>query len=183
MKDESSGAGYWLPLLAVVAIALLVTTRFARPLAATGGHALHGRIGAVRDRTRRPRPTRRSPTRAAERPLSGGHPVQYAPMTVPAEAEAPLSVPAEFVPYVTRRSGLVRSRYVVVTDDSGRTAERSRAFWLIGDAAAQQRRAEAAWDDLANQLRADGWELDMAGRYEYYVPLRRAIISTLEPYG
>jgi hypothetical protein len=189
VKDESSGTGYWLPLLAVAAIALLVATRFARPLAATGGHALHGRIGAVRDRTRRPRPTRRSPTRPAERPLSARQPVQYAPTTVPGEAEAeveieaPRSVPAEFVPYVTRRSGLVRSRYVVVTDDSGRTAERSRAFWLIGDAAAQQRRAEAAWDDLANQLRADGWELDMAGRYEYYVPLRRAIISTLEPYG
>jgi hypothetical protein len=100
-----------------------------------------------------------------------------------AEVEAPRSVPAEFVPYVTRRSGLVRSRYVVVTDDSGRTAERSKAFWLIGRAAAQQRRAEAAWDDLANHLRGDGWELDTAGRYEYYVPLRRAIISTLEPYS
>ena len=46
----------------------------------------------------------------------------------------------------------------------------------------QQRKAEAAWDDLANDLRGEGWELDTAGRYEYYVPLRRAIVSTLEPY-
>jgi hypothetical protein len=188
VKDESSGTGYWLPLLAVVAVALLVAARFARPLAATGGHALHGRIGAVRGRTRRPRPTMRSPTRPAERPLSGRQPVQYAPTTVPAEAEieAPRSLRAdqldEPLPFITRRSGVVRARYVVVADHPrGRTLRRSRAFWLIGRAAAQQRRAEAAWDDLANGLRADGWEVDTAGRDEYYVPLRRAIVTTLEP--
>jgi hypothetical protein len=73
---------------------------------------------------------------------------------------------------------------VVVTDRSERGQElrRSRAFWRLGGESAQQRRAEAAWDDLANDLRADGWEVDTTGRYEYYVPLRRAIVSTLEPY-
>jgi hypothetical protein len=87
------------------------------------------------------------------------------------------------IPFITRRSGLLRSRYVVVADLwGGPTLRRSRAFWQIGGAAAQQRRAEAAWDDLANDLRADGWELDTAGRDVYYVPLRRAVVITLEPY-
>ena len=103
------------------------------------------------------------------------------------EVEAPRSLRAdereERAPFITRRSGLLRSRYVVVADHSGgRTLRRSRAFWRIGGAAVQQRKAEAAWDDLANDLRADGWEVDTAGRFEYYVPLRRAIVTTLEPY-
>jgi hypothetical protein len=103
------------------------------------------------------------------------------------EVDAPRPLHAdgqeERAPFITRRSGLLRSRYVVVADHSGgRTLRRSRAFWRIGDAAVQQRKAEAAWDDLANDLRADGWELDTAGRFEYYVPLRRAIVTTLEPY-
>ena len=185
LTDQSSYSSYWLPLLAVVAIALLVATRFARPLAATGAHVLDGRVGALRGRTRRlrTRPTgrarSRSPTRSPGRTRSSRLPVQYAPTSVaPDEVEAP-----QPVPYITRRSGLVRSRYLVVTDDSGRALRRSRAFWRIGGAVAQRRRAEAAWDDLANDLRADGWELDTAGRYEYYVPLRRALVSTLEPYS
>ena len=192
VTDGSSGTGYWLPLLAVVAIALLVAARFARPLAATGTHVVGRRVAALRGRTQlRPRPSRRSSRSAGRTRLSGRLPVQYAPTTMPAaevETEAPRSLPADDqeapggVPFITRRSGLVRSRYVVVADESGRTLRRSRAFWRIGGAAAQQRRAEAAWDDLANGLRADGWELDTAGRYEYYVPLRRAIVATLEPY-
>ena len=192
VTDGSSGTGYWLPLLAVVAIALLVAARFARPLASTGTHVVGRRVSAFRGRTQlRPRPPRRSsrPDRGT-RP-SGRSPVQYAPTTMPAaevETEAPRSLPADeqdptgTVPFITRRSGLVRSRYVVVADASGRTLRRSRAIWRIGGAGAQQRSAEAAWDDLANGLRADGWELDTAGRYEYYVPLRRAIVATLEPY-
>jgi hypothetical protein len=193
VKDGSSGTGYWLPLLAVVAVALLVAARFARPLAATGTNVVGRRVAAFRGRTQlRPRPTRRSRSRSAGRTRSRSGPstIQYAPTTVPAaevEIEAPRSLRAdereESVPFITRRSGVVRARYVVVGDHSGgRTPRRSRPFWLIGDAAAQQRRAEAAWDDLANDLRADGWELDTAGRYEYYVPLRRTIVTTLEPY-
>ncbi len=192
VTDGSSGTGYWLPLLAVVAIGLLVAARFARPLAATGTHVVGRNVSALRGRTQlRPRPPRRSsrPDRGT-RP-SGRSAVQYAPTTMPAaevETEAPRSLPADeqdptgTVPFITRRSGLVRSRYVVVADASGRTLRRSKAIWRLGGAGAQQRRAEAAWDDLANGLRADGWELDTAGRYEYYVPLRRAIVATLEPY-
>jgi hypothetical protein len=193
VKDESSGTGYWLPLLAVVAVALLVAARFARPLAATGTDVVGRRVAALRSRTQmRPLPTRRSRSRSAGRTLSpsGPSPIQYAPSPAPAaevEIEAPRSLRADElegpIPFITRRSGLLRSRYVVVADLwGGPTLRRSRAFWQIGGAAAQQRRAEAAWDDLANGLRADGWELDTAGRYEYYVPLRRAIVTTLEPY-
>jgi hypothetical protein len=198
--DQSSGSSYWLPLLAVVAIALLVATPFLVPLAASGAKVVDRRVGALRGRTRRrlARPTRqarsRSPTRSPGRTGSSRLPIQYAPVSVaPNEVEAPQPVPVSVapneveapqpVPYITRRSGLVRSRYVVVTADSGRALRQSRAFWRIGGAVAQRRRAEAAWDDLANDLRADGWELDTAGRYEYYVPLRRALVSTLEPYS
>ena len=136
VTDGSSGTGYWLPLLAVVAIALLVAARFARPLAATGTHVVGRRVSALRGRTQlRPRPPRRSsrPDRGT-RP-SGRSPVQYAPTTMPAaevETEAPRSLPADeqdptgTVPFITRRSGLVRSRYVVVADASGRTLDDRR---------------------------------------------------------
>ena len=193
--DEPSGSGYWLPLLGVAAIVLLVAAGLARPLAATGTSVVGRPVAAVRRRAQlRSRPARRSRSRSRGKTRwgTGASPIQYAPTTATA-AEVELGAPhalhaeevAEHVPFITRRSGLVRSRYVVVVDDSGgrrRTLRRSRVFWEIGRAAAQQRRAEAAWDDLANDLRADGWELDTAGRFEYYVPLRRVIVTTLEAY-
>jgi hypothetical protein len=195
VADDSSGLKYWLPLMAVAAIVLLLGTRPVRQVSPTGGRALGARVGALRGRARqlRTRPTRRPPARSAGRTRTARRPVQYAPTAEPAdevvvEVEAPSPRAEERhdapepEPYITRRSGLVRSRYVVVTDDSGRALRRSRAFWRIGGAGAQQRRAEAAWDNLANDLRADGWELDTVGRSEYYVPLRRAIVATLEPY-
>jgi hypothetical protein len=194
--DDSSGLKYWLPLMAVAAIVLLLGTRLVRQVSPTGGHVLGERVGALRGRARRlrTRPTRRPPTRSADGTRTPRRPVQYAPAAEPAsvvevEVEAPSSLSAEErndaperAPYITRRSGLVRSRYVVVTNDARRALRRSRAFWRIGGVDRQRRRAEAAWHDLANDLRADGWELDAEGRYEYYVPLRRAIVSTLEPY-
>jgi hypothetical protein len=194
VADDSSGSQYWLPLLAVAAIALLLGTRLVRQVSPTGGHVLGERVGALRGRARqlRTRPTRRPPTRSADRTRTARRPVQYAPAAEAASevvVEPPSSLRVEErddapepVPYITRRSGLVRSRYVVVTNDARRALRRSRAFWRIGGVDRQRRRAEAAWHDLANDLRADGWELDAEGRYEYYVPLRRAIVSTLEPY-
>lgn len=190
--DESSGLGYWLPLLGAVAIAVLFATNLVRLRAATGTTAVGGRVAAFRRRKElRSRPMGRSRGRSAgrTRSWSGPSPIQYAPTAVPAaevEIDAQRSPPAyeweERTPFITRRSGLVRSRYVVVANHGERALRRSRAFWRIGDAAAQQRKAEAAWDDLANDLRLDGWEPDTAGRFEYYVPLRRSIVSTLEPY-
>ena len=195
VADDSSGSNHLLLLLAVAAIALLLGTRLVRQGTPTGGHVLGQRVGALRGRARqlRTRPTRRQPTRSADRTRTAPRPVQYAPTAEPADeivvgVEAPASPRAEEreapepEPYITRRSGLLRSRYVVLTDDTGPALRRSRAIWRFGGAERQLRSAERAWHDLANDLRADGWELDAADRYEYYVPLRRAIVSTLEPY-
>ena len=128
-------------------------------------------------------PTVRMPSRPRVRPRARPRrtepPTQYAPLSI-----LPEPASRESVPYVTRRSGLVRSRYVVMVEEEGRTHElrRSRAFWQVGREAWQRRIAEDAWDGLANELRAEGWEVDTTGHYEYFVPLRRAIVSTLEPY-
>jgi hypothetical protein len=159
--DAQSG---WLLALAVATagvVVLLVATRIVAPIV----------------------PTVRMPSRPRVRPRTRSRraepPTQYAPRSA-----LPEPAPREFVPYVTRRSGLVRSRYVVMVEKEGRTHElrRSRAFWQVGREAWQRRIAEDAWDGLANDLRAEGWEVDTTGRYEYFVPLRRAIVSTLEPY-
>ncbi len=161
--DTQSG---WLLALAVATagvIVLLLATRVVAPVMPT---------------VRMPsRPRARLRTRP--RPRRTEQHTQYAPLRV-----APEPAPRESVPYVTRRSGLVRSRYVVMVEEEGRTRElrRSRAFWQVGREAWQRRIAEDAWDGLANELRAEGWEVDTTGRYEYFVPLRRAIVSTLEPY-
>jgi hypothetical protein len=191
--DDSSSSRYWLPLLAVAAIALLLGTRLVRQVSPTGGRVLGARVGALRGRARqlRTRPTRRPPPRSTDRTRTERRPVQYAPTADRADEVVEVETTSsdmderdapEPVPYITRRSGFLRSRYVVVTDNAGPALRRSTAFWRIGGADRQRRRAEAAWHGLANDLRADGWELDAEGRYEYYVPLRRAIVSTLQPY-
>jgi len=180
----------WMLLAAVGAIALLFAARSARPAAAAGGHAvdrgaraLAARARGLRVRVPVARPAGRVGARPRVRPSLRRHKpgpgVQYAPLTVVAEPE-----PQQSTPYITRRSGLVRSRYVVMTEksDGERELRRSKAFWQVGREAWQRRTADDAWDELANDLRADGWEVDVTGRYEYFVPLRRAIISTLEPY-
>jgi hypothetical protein len=181
----------WLLWLAVAAAGVVVLLAAARPLATSRGdvgrrsmRALTARTRRLGEGARRARPVLRMPTRPRRRarPRSRTRTaagLQYAPVTLVAEA-----APAESVPYVTRRSGLVRARYVVLVDEAGHTRElrRSRAFWQIGRSSWQRHIAEDAWDRLANDLRAEGWEVDATGRYEYFVPLRRAIISTLEPY-
>ena len=182
----------WIVWLAVAAAGAFLLLAGARPLVTSRGHvggrrsvnAVAARARHLGQRARRARPTVRMPTRPRRR--AGLHPhrrpavAQYAPLSVVVDEQAP----RETVPYVTRRSGFLRSRYLVMVDESGRTNElrRSRAFWQIGRHSWQRRMAEDAWDKLANDLRAEGWEVDVTGRYEYFVPLRRAIISTLEPY-
>ena len=187
----SDGQPGWILWLAVAAAGAFLLLAAARPLVTSRGHvggrrsvhAVAARTRHLGERARRARPTMRMPTRPRRR--AGPHPhrrpavAQYAPLSVVVE-----EAPREAVPYVTRRSGFLRSRYVVMVDEAGRTHElrRSRAFWQIGRHSWQRRMAEDAWDELANDLRAEGWEVDVTGRYEYFVPLRRAIVSTLEPY-
>jgi hypothetical protein len=191
-EPEAGAQPDWIVWLAVAAAGAFVLLLAARPLAASRGHVGGRRMRALSARTRdlgvrardaRPsvrmptRPRRRTGPRRRRRQPSAA--TQYAPLSVVA---AP--APPETVPYVTRRSGLVRARYVVLVDEGGSTSElrRSRAFLQIGPDSRQRRAAEDAWDALANDLRAEGWEVDATGRYEYFIPLRRAIVSTLEPY-
>ncbi len=188
VTDGSSGTGYWLPLLAVVGDRLARRGAF-RATARGDGHARRRQA-----RHRAPRSndscgrSRRDDRRVGRREERARGPLGRPSSTHPPPSLRPTrsrsSPEARSSPCPTSRGAPASSvrRYVVVTDDAGRPLRRSKAFWRIGGAAAQQRRAEAAWDDLANGLRADGWELDTAGRYEYYVPLRRAIVATLEPY-
>ena len=189
----TDGRPNWILWVAVAAAGVFVLLAAARPFATSRGHmggrsvralttAGMRRLGAG---ARRARPALRSPTRprrrVGPRPDPHRRPAgsQYAPVSLVTEA-----APPELVPYVTRRSGLVLARYVVQVDEGGGTRElrRSRAFSQIGPDAWQRRTAEDAWDALANDLRAEGWEVDATGRFEYFVPLRRAIVSTLEPY-
>jgi hypothetical protein len=188
---EAGARSTWIIWLAVAAAGAFVLFVAARPLATSRGHVGGRRLRALSARTRDlgarardARPSVRMPTRprrrtGPRRPHRRPAATQYAPLSVVAEP-----APPETVPYVTRRSGLVRARYVVLVDEGGSTSElrRSRAFWQIGPDAWQRRVAENAWDALANDLRAEGWEVDATGRYEYFIPLRRAIVSTLEPY-
>ena len=190
---EGSDWSPWIPLAVAGAIAGTIALLFAagsvRPAAAPGGNvvdrgvrALAARAQQLRARVpagrRSERVSGRPRARSALRPYKTGPNAQYAPRWV-VEPE-----PEQSVPYITRRSGLVRSRYVVMIEepDGERELRRSKAFWQLGPEAWQRRMGEDAWDRLANDLRADGWEVDATGRYEYFVPLRRAIVSTLAPY-
>jgi hypothetical protein len=183
VRPAADGRPGWILALALAAAGAAIVLIVVRPLATSRGLAVD-RARRLRAHARIGRPTLRTPARARRRarPAPPRPTVaQYAPLSVVAPEPA---APEESVPYVTRRSGLVRSRYVVMLEEEGRTRElrHSRAFWQVGPEARQRRMAEDAWDALANDLRAEGWEVDASGRYEYFVPLRRAIISTLEPY-
>jgi hypothetical protein len=187
----TDGQSNWILWVAVAVAGVFVLLAATRPFATSRGHvgrsvrALTARTQRLGAGARRARPALRMPTRPRRRvgPRQDRHRppavLQYAPVSLVMEP-----TPRESVPYVTRRSGLVRARYVVMVDEAGLTRElrRSRAFLQIGPESRQRRAAEDAWDALANDLRAEGWEVDATGRYEYFIPLRRAIVSTLEPY-
>ncbi len=171
-SPPSGGRSGWILTLALAAGGVVVVLAVARPLVASRGRSA-GRV---------PRPRMPSrPRRRAGSPHRRPAVVQYAPLQVGPEPERP----SESVPYITRRSGVLRSRYVVMVEEEGRTQElrRSKPFWQVGREAWQRGWAEDAWDRLSNDLRAEGWEVDASGRYEYFVPLRRALVSSLEPYS
>lgn len=73
---------------------------------------------------------------------------------------APVAAPVECV---VRREGVVRARFVAAVEPwpaSQRTIASSRSFWNRGYGADQRAdEARAAWDDLIEDLQADGWEL------------------------
>lgn len=87
-----------------------------------------------------------------------------------------------------RRTGLLRSRFVVVDDEPGggvRRVARSKAFWSVGR---HERGGAEVWSDLVDELRDAGWEPE-SPRSEYYTLLHRvdegtsALPPTIEPYS
>jgi hypothetical protein len=193
ISGDSTPWRVWLVVAAIGLMAVLVAARTTLPAAASRRRA---RVGGVRrgraqaaPPVRRPdsssppaRPAPRSaPRRQVSAPLS-----QYAPEAL--ETPDPDAEPRRFV---IRRTGLVRSRFVVYADEPDgelSALASSRSFWRVGGAAWGERLAEDAWDDLMNDLRLSGWEPESARRSDFYVSLRRvesgasSVVPTIEAY-
>jgi hypothetical protein len=158
-------------------MALLVATRLTRPAPASRG----GDQGSA--------PVQLRPPPAQPRVSSTSLPLaQYAPSPSLLLVDAP----EEPLRSVVRRTGLVRSRFVVLERTSPGAQDAvasSRSFWSVGGASLRERRAEDAWDELMNELRASGWEPDPTRRSDFYVLLQpietdvATIVPTIEAYG
>ncbi len=168
-------------LSAVAAIAVVAVARASRPLAS----ALRARPRADDRGVPEPMQLRETPEDVAQ-PPAGAPLGQYAPVT--AVGEEPAAAAARSV---VRRTGLLRSRYVVVVDDAGGSTEQvggARSFWRVGGERFRERAAERAWDDLVDDLRRSGWEPDSGRRSGFYVLLRRiepdppSLLPTIEAY-
>ena len=186
VSGDSTRWGVWLAVFALGLIALLLVARTIRPASAVGAPATSP------PRTREPSPVRRRPFPHPEpEPLApvGKSLPQYAPRAVEMPSADLEDEPRRFV---IRRTGLVRSRFVVLADEEGgggpNVVASSRSFWRVGRAASNERVAEGTWDDLMNELRLSGWEQESARRSDYYVSLRRvgpvasSVFPTIEAY-
>jgi hypothetical protein len=190
--EDSTRWSVWLALLALGAVVILYTVRTASPVVASGARALGGRSRRLRagaragprPRTRRPKPVQlREPAERARAPVTRR---QYAPLP-------PMSVPEPDVEreprrFVMRRTGLLRSRFVVVVDELGggvKRIARSKAFWSVGR---HERGGAEVWGHLVDELHDAGWE-PYSPRSEYYTLLRRidegtsALPPTIEAYS
>jgi hypothetical protein len=175
--DDAPPWGMWTLAAAAGVAMLLVATRLLRPAPAR--------------RRRREAPVELRPRpRHLPRPVETRRPLaQYAPSPTLVLAGAP----EEPSRSVVRRTGLLRSRYVVLEGRSPgeqETVASSRSFWNVGGGELRERVAEDAWDDLMNDLRAEGWEPDPTRRSDFYVLLNPvppeglpSIVSTLDAYG
>ena len=194
VADESTRWSLWLALLAAGSIAVFFAVRAGVPAAASGLRVVGGGARKLRGRVSRPtRPPAPKPTELREHPPHPRAPAsrrrtQYAPLPPVSIAEP--DVEREPRRYVVRRTGFLRSRFVVVADEPGGKVShvaRSRSFWRVGDVARREQRAEDAWYELVNELRAGGWE-PSAQRSDFWVPLRRvdeapsSILPTIEAY-
>jgi hypothetical protein len=183
--SESPSWPLWLALLAVGSIALLVAARVTVPVAHSGVRVVGGYARRLRPPSLpRPRPRARTrkptskPVQLREGPPHPRAPVkgaqaQYAPLPPVAVAEP--DIEREPRRSVVRRTGLLRSRFVVVEDEPGgnvRRVARSRSFWRIGSVARRELATYDVWYELVNDLRATGWEPE-SPRSDYYVLLRR----------
>jgi hypothetical protein len=196
---DSTRWGVWLTALALGFVALLLAARTVPPVAASGVRVVGGHVRRLRPPALpRPRPRTRKPkaepVQLREHPPHPRAPIrrrqaaQYAPLPQVAIAEP--DIEREARRSVVRRTGLLRSRFVVVSDEPGGKVSRvgrSRSFWRIGGEAQRERAADDAWIDLVEDLRNAGWEPD-SPRSDYYVLLRRvddgssSIMPTIEAY-
>jgi hypothetical protein len=174
-SDDAPPWGLWALAAAAGAAALLVATRLARPAPASRGG---DRAAPVQLR-----PQARPRQAATSLPLA-----QYAPPPSLVLVDAP----EEPRRSVVRRTGLLRSRYVVLEGRSPSESDEvavSKSFWNLGGASVRERLAEDAWDDLMNDLRVSGWEPDPTRRSDFYVLLQPveedapSIVPTIEAYG
>jgi hypothetical protein len=192
--DDSTRWSLWLVLLAFGSIAVLFAVRTGVPVAASGLRVVGGGARQLRGRVSRPtRPRKPRPTQLREHPSHPRAPAsrtrtQYAPLPPVSVAEP--DVEREPRRYVVRRTGFLRSRFVVVADEPGGKVShvaRSRSFPRVGDVARREESADDAWRDLVNELRAGGWE-PSAQLSDFWVPLRRvddgpsSILPTIEAY-
>lgn len=183
VSSDSTRWGVWLAVATLGLLAALLTARTLRPASAADATAREYRGRAVRApvvpppaREREPMQLRPSPRSAPRAPVTKPLP-QYAPEPV----EMPDELEDEPRRFVMRRTGLVRSRFVVLADEPGgrpKALASSRSFWRVGSDTRRERSAEDAWDDLMNELRLSGWEQESARRSDYYVSLQRVDDST-----
>jgi hypothetical protein len=175
--DGTTPLAVWLVAITLGLLAILAITRVT--LLAAPSARREQRPHAVRLRPA-PRGSWRSPT---SRPLA-----QYAPTD---ESVPDVESGDEPRRSVVRRTGILRSRFVVVADAMAgdfETVTSSRSFWNVGRDTSRERAAEDAWDALLNDLRAAGWEPDPARRSDYYALLRpiaseqSSIVPTIEAY-
>ena len=183
---ESTRWSLWLALLGLAAVAVVFAARTVTPAAAAGLRHVGGVARGSRARTRT-----RSRIEVAKRPSRSHAPVarrQYAPFDPAADPDA-VGV-GEPRRYVMRRSGLLRSRFVVVADQPGgqvETVARSGAFRSVGSTESRERAAGDAWNALVDELLAAGWEPEPT-RSDYYVLLHRveedtpSVLPTIEAY-
>ena len=179
---ESTRWSLWLAVAAVGAVAALLALRTTVPVAS-------GLRLRPRPRARTPKPVQLREHPAQPRAPAGRRQAQYAPLPPVAVAEP--DIEREPRRSVVRRTGFVRSRFVVMSDEPGGKVRRvggSRSFWRVGSAAGRERAAEDAWTDLINDLRVSGWEPDSTRTSSFYVLLRRvdttpsSILPTIEAY-
>ena len=174
------GTTPWAVLLVAGALGLLAILAVTRVTLPTAPSARRGRPHYAVQSPPAPRRNWRSPT---SKPLA-----QYAP----ADSSVPDVIGGdEPRRSVVRRTGILRSRFVVVADAMAGDFEAvasSPSFWNVGRDTSRDRAAEDAWDELMNDLRAAGWEPDPARRSDYYALLRpiapeqSSIVPTIEAY-
>ncbi len=184
----SSRWALWAAVSALTLLAVLVVAQVFQPLvAATTRRTRHGRYERAK-----PEPLQ---LRAHPQPVAQPHArvplAQYAPE--PAVAERPSEPELSTRRSVVRRTGILRSRFVVVADEVDgrvRTLARSKSFWRVGAEGYRERVAGKAWDGLVGDLRSSGWEPESPRRSDYYVLLREvedghrgpSILPTIEAY-